>query len=90
MNFLYTLTFLHLLKSETKRLIKKYHSLKNELSELFEELAITPTLGTSLGNDVYKLRLGVKSKGKGKSGGVRIITYVEVSETTVVLGIDFK
>jgi hypothetical protein len=29
-----------------------------------------------LGNDCYKIRLAVKSKGKGKSGGVRIITHI--------------
>ncbi len=32
-------------------------------------------MGTPLGNDTFKLRLAVKSKGKGKSGGVRIISF---------------
>lgn len=32
-------------------------------------------MGTPLGNDTFKLRLAVKSKGKGKSGGVGIISF---------------
>jgi mRNA-degrading endonuclease RelE of RelBE toxin-antitoxin system len=38
---------------EFKRLFKKYPSLKNELIALVETLSETPTLGTSLGNNVY-------------------------------------
>jgi len=45
---------------------KKYASLKDELAELFEELQENLTLGTSLGNDIYKIRLAITSKGKGK------------------------
>lgn len=33
-------------------------------------------MGTSIGGNVYKIRLAVKSKGRGKSGGMRVITYV--------------
>ena len=33
-------------------------------------------MGTSLGNNTYKIRLAIKSKGRGKSGGARIISYV--------------
>lgn len=44
--------------------------------DLEKELLNNPTLGTSLGNDCYKIRLAVKSKGKGKSGGLRIITHL--------------
>jgi hypothetical protein len=35
-----------------------------------------PETGTLLGNNTYKIRLAIKSKGKGKSGGGRIITYM--------------
>ena len=44
-----------------------------------------PTLGTSLGNDIYKIRLAITSKGKGKRGGARVMTFVKVSDTTVLL-----
>ncbi|MCF8460399.1 MAG: type II toxin-antitoxin system RelE/ParE family toxin [Flavobacteriales bacterium] len=72
-------------KKEAKRLVKKYRSLKSEIATLFAELEEDPTKGTPLGNDIYKIRLAVKSKGKGKSGGVRILTYVKVEGTTVLL-----
>ena len=70
---------------EAKKLIKKYASLKKELEELFEELQDHPTKGTPLGNDIYKIRLAISSKGKGKSGGARVMSFVKVSETTVLL-----
>ena len=62
-------------KSQAKRLIKKFPSLKKELSDLNVTLSQMPALGTTLGNDTFKVRLAVKSKGKGKSGGMRIITF---------------
>lgn len=72
-------------KKEAKRLIKKYPSLKLELAELFRELEENPTLGTSLGSDIYKIRLAIASKSKGKSGGARVLTFVKVTETSVLL-----
>lgn len=63
-------------KKEAKRLSKKFPSLKAELSELNETLMNHPDTGTPLGNNSYKVRLSIKSKGKGKSGGGRVITYL--------------
>jgi mRNA-degrading endonuclease RelE of RelBE toxin-antitoxin system len=72
-------------KKEAKRLIKKYPSLKVELLDLANSLSIEPTKGTPLGNDTYKIRVAIKSKGKGKSGGARIITYVITPQKEVYL-----
>ena len=72
-------------KKEAKRLIKKYKSLKSEISKLVTELETNPTKGTPLGNDIYKIRLGISSKGKGKSGGARILSFVKVTDTKVLL-----
>lgn len=58
-----------------KRLAKKYLSITQELRVLEKELEQNPKLGTDLGAGLYKIRLASKSKGKGKSGGFRIITY---------------
>ena len=63
-------------KKEAKRLVKKYPSLKNELSILSSLWQTNPAAGTSLGNNTYKIRIAIKSKGTGKSGGARAITYV--------------
>ena len=37
----------------------------------------TQRMAIPLGDNVFKIRLAVKSKGRGKSGGMRIITFVE-------------
>jgi mRNA-degrading endonuclease RelE of RelBE toxin-antitoxin system len=70
---------------QAKRLIKKFPSLKNELAELGATLQDNPEQGTPLGNDCYKIRLSIASKGKGKFGGARVITNVYVSQNTVYL-----
>jgi mRNA-degrading endonuclease RelE of RelBE toxin-antitoxin system len=72
-------------KKEYKRLAKKFPSLKKELLELNTILAENPTHGTPLGNNTYKIRLAIKSKGKGKSGGSRVITYVVAENEEVYL-----
>ena len=72
-------------KREAKRLIKKFPSLKQQLSDLSTTLTNDPETGTPLGNDTYKIRLAIKSKGKGKSGGARIITYVVINNKEVYL-----
>ena len=72
-------------KKEAKRLVKKYPSLKNELTELNLSLIANPTLGTPLGNNAYKVRIAIKSKGAGKSGGGRVITYVITEDEEIYL-----
>lgn len=69
-------------KTAIKPLLKKYPSLKNDLLKLEEALIDEPKQGTSLVNNVYKIRLKIASKGKGKRGGARVISFVE----TVLLG----
>ncbi|QKZ15009.1 type II toxin-antitoxin system RelE/ParE family toxin [Spirosoma sp. KUDC1026] len=59
-----------------KRFSKKFASLEGELDELITDLTKSPTMGQPLGSGLYKIRLAVKSKGKGKSGGFRIISYL--------------
>ena len=47
-----------------------------------------PNIGDSLGGGKRKIRLGVKSKGGGKRGGLRVITLnvlVEATDTCVNL-----
>ena len=72
--------------SEAKKLAKKYSSLKNDISRLAEQLKENPTLGTALGKEAYKIRMAIASKGRGKSGGARVITCVKIVATIVYLG----
>jgi mRNA-degrading endonuclease RelE of RelBE toxin-antitoxin system len=72
-------------KKEAKRLIKKFPSLKQELFNLNTILEKQPNSGTALGNNTYKIRLAVKSKGKGRSGGARVITYTVTESMEIYL-----
>jgi len=72
-------------KREAKKLNKKYPSLKADLAALFIELKKNHILGTALGNDVYKIRISIASKNKGKSGGARVISFVKIINETIYL-----
>jgi mRNA-degrading endonuclease RelE of RelBE toxin-antitoxin system len=72
-------------KKEAKKLSKRYASLKEDLTALNELLSKTPETGIPLGNNIYKIRIAIKSKGKGKSGGARVITYVIKNDKEVYL-----
>lgn len=68
-----------------KRLSKKYNSLGKDLKELLLKLQENPQLGTSLGNNFFKIRLKITSKSSGKSGGARIITCVKITDEQIFL-----
>ncbi|MEM8895542.1 MAG: type II toxin-antitoxin system RelE/ParE family toxin [Bacteroidota bacterium] len=70
---------------QAKRLLKKYPSLKDELNNLIQHLKEAPEQGVALGNNCFKIRLAIRSKGKGKSGGGRVITCFKVEKTSVFL-----
>ena len=80
--FNYTEEFLR----QAKRLAKRYRSLADDIDTLQHELIKNPNTGIDLGGGKHKIRLAVKSKGGGKSGGLRIITLnvvVEFAETCI-------
>ena len=67
---------------EAKRLGKRYVSFKEDYLKLLDELSRNPQLGTDLGHGLRKVRMKITAKGKGKSGGARVITLtVLISET---------
>lgn len=72
-------------EKDIKRLVKKYPSLKKEFFALVESLKENPNQGISIGHQCFKIRLSIASKGKGKSGGARVITYVKVTLKSVFL-----
>lgn len=57
-----------------KPLAKRYKSFNQDYQNLLDELEKNPQLGTDLGMGYRKVRMAIKSKGKGKSGGARVIT----------------
>lgn len=60
---------------EAKRLNKRYKSFKEDLLSFKEDLIKDRLQETPLGGGLYKVRMEIKSKNKGKSGGARVITY---------------
>ena len=65
--------------------MKKYPSLKKELQALIFDLKLDLNKGTPIIQGCQKIRLAISSKGKGKSGGARVITHVIFKVETVFL-----
>ncbi len=57
-----------------KAIAKKYRSFNADYQRLMAELTENPRMGVDLGNGYRKVRMAISSKGKGKSGGCRVIT----------------
>ncbi len=70
---------------EAKKLSKKHHSIKNDLLKLRTLLESDPFQGVALSDSLFKIRMAITSKGKGKAGGARIISYVFVTEKQAFL-----
>lgn len=68
-----------------KKHAKKHPSLKTDLQELTKILKEQPDSGINLGQGVHKIRMAITSKGKGKSGGARVITYLVTEDNEVYL-----
>jgi mRNA-degrading endonuclease RelE of RelBE toxin-antitoxin system len=75
----------HRFEKELKRLVKKFPSLKNEFAGLIADILENPETGTFIGNNCYKIRLAIASKGKGKRGGARVVTHLYIATETVYL-----
>lgn len=70
-----SLKFQFSFEKEAKRLGKRYPSMKSDIASLCEEIMANPNLGTDLGGGLRKIRMAIASKGRGKSGGARVITF---------------
>ena len=68
-----------------KRLSKKYPSLKMDYLAFLSELEKNPMMGDEIFPNCRKARIAIKSKGKGKRGGGRIIFYFEIANDKIIL-----
>lgn len=59
--------------------------MKSDLNDLIQILKEKPDFGIPLGCNIFKIRLAITSKGKGKSGGARIITYLVTEHKEIYL-----
>lgn len=60
---------------QIRKLAKKYRSIPSDLQVFVSDLRNNPLQGVDLGNGIRKVRMAISAKGKGKSGGARVITY---------------
>ncbi len=79
MDFIY----LHSFVKKLKEYAKKYPSLKQDFEKLLQQLQQYPQSGKPLGKDCFKIRLAISSKGKGKSGGARVITCIKIQKEKI-------
>lgn len=64
---------------ELKALAKRHRSLKEDMANFARSLSENPFQGDELSPGIRKIRLAITSKGHGKSGGARVITYTVVA-----------
>ncbi len=81
----HTVRSLAVFGKELKALVRRFPSLVQEYAALIKELESNPTIGTPIGRNCFKIRLAIKSKGKGKRGGARVVTHVHFEGETVTL-----
>lgn len=70
-----TIGYLDEFERGAKALRKKYPSFERDYDTFLNELEANPYAGESLGQHMYKHRMAIASKGKGKRGGARVLTY---------------
>ena len=61
-----------------KRLKKRHKSLEADFERLLASLLQDPIQGVELEGGARKVRLAITSKGRGKSGGARVIIRVRI------------
>jgi len=61
--------------AELKKLAKRYRNLADDLEEFVENLRKNPQQGVEIAPNIRKIRMTISVKGRGKSGGARVITY---------------
>ncbi len=84
------IVFYPLFEREAKRLAKHYPSFKEDLKTLIQELRSNPYCGVEIAHGLRKVRMAIKSKGKGKRGGARVITMImSINEENPTLGLQY-
>lgn len=76
------ITFLPDFEKALKKLSKRYLSIRQDYAQLLKDLHANPFLGVELGHHLRKVRMTITSKGKGKRGGARVITYTVIIAQT--------
>jgi len=62
-------------RKSLKALAKRYRSIKEDFAAFASSLKENPLQGDELSPGIRKIRMAISSKGRGKPGGARVITY---------------
>ena len=65
-------------KTAYKRLKKRHKSLEADFEALLMSLQENPYQGVEIHEEVRKIRMNITSKGRGKSGGARVIVRIRI------------
>ena len=82
----WTIDFTTEFSKGAKVLKKRYKSFMKDLEEFKDSIMSNPFQGIELVPGIRKVRMTIESKGKGKSGGARVITltyYISAEEGKV-------
>jgi len=80
-------------QKEIKKLRRKYPAVTSEVRKLVLQLEEDERPGDKIagvGYDVYKVRLSNPSAKRGKSGGFRVIYYVQLADSVILITIYSK
>lgn len=72
-------------KTAFKRLKKRHKSLQDDFERLLASLIMNPEQGVELIDGVRKIHLAITSKGRGKSGGARVIIRARIVDDELQL-----
>ncbi|OFX18526.1 MAG: hypothetical protein A2033_02360 [Bacteroidetes bacterium GWA2_31_9] len=68
-----------------KKLTKKYRNIENDIDSFLAEIENIEDLGISLGSNLYKARIKNTDNNKGKSGGYRLISYLQLKDNELTM-----
>lgn len=80
-------------QKDVKHLKRKYPAVTSQLRKLIDQLENDERPGdkiSGVGHDVYKVRLPNPSAQRGKSGGFRVIYYVQMADSLFLLKVYSK
>ncbi|MEB3121388.1 MAG: type II toxin-antitoxin system RelE/ParE family toxin [Snowella sp.] len=80
-------------KQDVRELSKKYRHIRSDLQTTLEEIAQGNLIGNQIsgvGYPVFKVRIKNSDINKGKSGGYRLIYYIQSSEVIIMITIYSK
>lgn len=75
-------------KKDIKRLNKRFRRLRKDVDSLISQLEVGETPGNKVQGvkrDVYKVRLKSSDLQKGKSGGFRVIYYLQTADAVLLV-----